>query len=364
MFASNNKTSLNQGKQFRTMQKMFNKVIKNIGKSNYIGMEGLDHDEESKMDTLTKSFRNTLVEYEEAFRLHLSGALVDENNIFQYYGKTIKSGDKLYWITNKGVKRELMVPEDDTYSIHTPEGRNKIAVAHGCKLPDTTDIDSTTLNLFELGQPLKFKQNTSLENAATGERYIWQKCNSQWEIGGHFIKREGSEELGWYDWKGKKHLFKTGLLKENIHNSCPKRDSNKPTYEVKENEWNLMTNGGTLNENSPCPGPIKDNKSTILILNNNLIDLAKEMKYEIDSINNRNQDTKESSTDANMAVTMLISELTQHRKQVTELQKEIFSLDTSITDNKHLVKAINLRYVTWGISLITISLLIMHQINK
>ena len=364
MFASNNKTSLNQGKQFRTMQKMFNKVIKNIGRSNYIGMEGLDHDEESKMDTLTKSFRNTLVDYEEAFRLHLSGALVDENNIFQYYGKTIKAGNKLYWITNKGVKRELMAPEEDTYSIHTPEGRKKIAVAHGCKLPDTTEINSTILNLFELGQPLKFKQNTSLENGATGERYIWQKCNSQWEIGGHFIKRAGSEELGWYDWKGKKHLFQTGLLKENIHNSCPKRDPNKPTYEVKENEWNLMTAGGTLDENSPCPGPLRDNKSTILVLNNKLIDLAKEMKSEIDSINNRNQDTKESSNDANMAVTMLISELSQHREQVTELQKEIFSLDTSITDNKHLVKAINLRYVTWGISLITISLLIMHQINK
>lgn len=363
MFASNNKTSLNQGKQFRTMQKMFNKVIKNIGKSNYIGMEGLDHDEESKMDTLTKSFRNTLVEYEEAFRLHLSGALVDENNIFQYYGKTITSGNKLYWITNKGVKRELMAPEEDTYSIHTPEGRNKIARAHVCKLPDT-DIEPNILNLFKDGQPLKFRQTTALENGGGVGRYIWQKCNSQWEIGGQFIKRAGSEELGWYDWTGKKHLFKTGLLKENIHNSCPKRDPNKPTLNVPENEWNLMTNGGTLNENSPCPGPLKDNKSTILVLNNKLIDLAKEMKSEIDSINNRNQDTKESSNDANMAVTMLISELKQHREQVTELQKEIFSLDTSITDNKHLVKAINLRYVTWGISLITISLLIMHQINK
>jgi len=363
MFVSNNKTSLNQGKQFRTMQQMFNKVIKNIGKSNYIGMEGLDHDEESKMDSLTKSFRNTLVEYEESFRLHLAGAMSNENNLVQYYGKTIASGGALYWITNNGVKRELKAPEDNTYSIHTPEGRKKTAIAHGCKLSED-DLDIATLNLFETGQPLKFKQNSSLENAAGEGRYIWQKCNSQWENGGHFIKREGSEELGWYDWKGTKHLFEPGLLKDNIHNSCPKRSSNKPTYEVKANEWNLMNKGGTLNKNSPCPGPQEDGKPTIILLNNKLIELAKEMKIEIDDINNRSSDTRDSSNEVNMAVTMLINELTQHRKQVKELQKEIFSLDTTITDNKHLVKAINLRYVTWGISLITISLLLMHQINK
>ena len=54
----------------------------------------------------------------------------------------------------------------------------------------------------------------------------------------------------------------------------------------------------------------------------------------------------------------------QKELKIKTLEKEIHSLDTTIGDNTHLVKSINLRYIAWGISLITIGLIGMHQLKK
>jgi len=366
MFTSNNKTSLNQGKQFITMQKMFNRVIKNIGKSNYVGIEGASgNDDPTKMDVLTTSFRNTLGEYEAAFTLHLAGAMNDKKGIFQYYDKTVKleNDDDVYWITNKGVKRKLTAPETIDTGNTVDDLVSKLVENHQCKQPRV--INKQILELFTKGADLDFIRAS--DSAETGNEYIWQKCNSPWEHGGHFIQQDGvPSQLGWYDWKGKKHLFKSGLTKDKVHNSFPKKSTSHITHNIPVDEWNLMKDGSPeLDENTPRPGISQNNKQpTILQLNNKLIDLAHEMKDHIDMIVNRGDDTDEASKEAQSALEVLIATVKQQRKEIKELKTEIFSLDANITDNKHLVKSINLRYITWGISLITLSLLIMHQINK
>ena len=360
MFTPNYKTSLNQGKQFRTMKKMFNKAIKNIGKSNYVGIEGID-DVETKMEVLTKSFRQTLGEYEEAFRIHLSGAANDERSIIKHYGKTLKSDGKIYWITNKGIKRELKGPISD----QNFTSDDALTDAHFC--PRKEDDVNKIIDLFETGEPLKYVKTDEIYFAETGKKYIWQKCDNVWENGGYFIKESGQDngQLAWYDYKGKKHLFKSGLSKDNVHNSCPKRDSNRPTKDIDQITWGLMNKSNTiLDKNTPCPGVLRNNVPSVLQLNNRLIDIAQEMKGEINKINNRNSDTKESSNDAHQALTTLITKIEEQRNAIKNLKKEVASLDTSIIDNKHLVKSINLRYISWGISLVTISLLIIHQIKK
>ena len=94
-----------------------------------------------------------------------------------------------------------------------------------------------------------------------------------------------------------------------------------------------------------------------------LIDLAIEMKSEISSVTRRNTDTTETSTKVNTELDELIDQVKKHRERIKNLETEISSLDTTIYDNTHLVKSINLHYIAWGISLVTIGLIAMHQLK-
>jgi hypothetical protein len=377
MFTSKNKTSLKQGEQFKIMQQMFNKVVKNIGKNNYVGMEGAENmnansKDTTKMENLIDEFRKTLQEYREAYSIHLIGATNDPKNLLQYYNNTIKgSGDEIFYITSRGIKRKLEVPPEGDWATTGQVGWKAVCQSHNCPLitPKNT-VDDNILSKFEEGQPLKYKRRDNPDSA--GNTHYFQKCPppagpAAWTEGGVFIETDGTAggPLAWIDHKGKKYHFKDGLNKEEAHNSCPKRAPHR-THRVPAIEFNnlMEKSSDLLDKNSPCPGIIQTGVPNAAQLNNKLIDLAIEMKTEVNGISQRNQDTNKASSEVKRNLDTLIGEVTKHRKNIKELKKEIFSLDTTITDNTYLVKSINLRYIAWGISFITVFLIGMHQIKK
>ena len=88
------------------------------------------------------------------------------------------------------------------------------------------------------------------------------------------------------------------------------------------------------------------------------------MKTEISGITQRTQDTDEASAEVKGSLDTLITEVKEQRKKIKNLKKEISSLDTTIMDNTYLVKSVNLRYIAWGISLVTIGMIGLHQLKK
>lgn len=374
MFTSSNKASLKQGEQFKIMQTMFDKAVKNIGKSNYIGIEGLgDNDDKTRMETLIDDFRKTLNSYKSAYRIHLRSAKEDKSNIKQYYGNTIKvkGADEIFYITTKGVKRKLEAPPTGDWSKSGQDGWNANTDSHECpRITENNQVESETLNKFEVnGQPLRVRRNTNPQNPE--DTHYFQKCppptgSAAWANGGVFITKDGTAggPLAWYDHKGKKHKFKDGVTRELAHNSCPKRDGR--TWRVPAVEFNnlMETSADKLDENSHCPNIIQSGEQNVTSLNNKLIDLAIEMKTEISGITQRTQDTDEASAEVKGSLDTLITEVKEQRKKIKNLKKEISSLDTTIMDNTYLVKSVNLRYIAWGISLVTIGMIGLHQLKK
>ena len=370
MFASNDNGSLRQGQQFKTMQKMFDNVVKNIGKSKYVGIEGANGDDDkTKMEVLVDEFKKTLIDYKSAYRRHLASSMAN-NDVKKYYGNTIKAegSDEIFYITRKGVKRKLQAPPLGTWSETGQNGWNAITDSHKCpRILEENTVDPQVISKWEVeGEDLGYKKR---DEPMDGELYYFQKCPSggdKWADGGVFITKDGTAggTLAWYDHKAKRHDFKDNVTRDLAHNSCPKRSGK--TYLIPAIEFNnLMPKTNTkLDENTPCPNIIQGGENNITSLNNRLIDLAIEMKTEINSINQRSGDTDQASSEAKRNLDTLIAEIKEQRKKIKTLEKEIHSLDTTIGDNTHLVKSINLRYIAWGISLITIGLIGMHQLKK
>ena len=229
-----NKKSLLQGQQFKIMKTMFEKTIKNIGKNNYVGIkEGLDH-EETTMQQLEREFRNTLDMYERAQRNNLTAAMNISIDKRKFFGKVIKTSDtnKLYYITTRGVYRELLAPQTEPWNSDTEDSLKAVASSHECPFPYDSqyEIESEQLTNFLQGMPLNFK---ALDNDIGGDGYYWQKCppaegsgfsGHSWNNGGVFIIKDNApgSQLAWLDHYGKKYNFKSGINRDDVHISFQK----------------------------------------------------------------------------------------------------------------------------------------------
>tara|TARA_B100001093_G_C26859815_1_gene1029417 strand:+ start:9546 stop:10721 length:1176 start_codon:yes stop_codon:yes gene_type:complete len=381
-----NKNSLMQGKQFKIMKTMFEKTIKNIGKSNYVGMKEGMEGEETTMQQLEREFRSTLVMYEKAQRDNLQSTMGVSIDKRKFYGKVVKTSDtnKLYYITTKGIYRELKGPMREPWNIDDDDdnesGLKAIATSHECPYPfDDYIIESSELTNFQQGMPLNYKRLNS-DIGGSGDGYYWQKCpplegggfgGHPWNNGGVFIIKDGSpgSQLAWLDHYGKKYNFKSGIKREDVHISFPKMG--EKTYLIPSTEFlsNLPSGEGRglmplqspeLTKESPAPGIVSfngDEGTSIISLNNKLIELAIRMRDEIRSVEVRNNDSRGASREINGSLDELIKELEKQRRLVKELKTEIVSLDKSVVDSHSMVKSINLRYFAWGLSLITVVLI-------
>ena len=227
MFASNNNDSLRQGEQFKTMQKMFNNVVKNIGKSKYVGIEGANGDDgKRKMEILVDQFKNTLNDYKVAYGKNLASSL-SNNDVKKYYGNTIKAkgSDVIFYITTKGVKRKLEVPLMGKWGTTGQGGWDANTDAHECpRILENNTVESSIIdNWVDNGEDLKYKLRGE---PLDGERYYFQKCpngGAPWANGGVFITKDGTAggPVAWYDHMGKRHDFKDNVTRDLAHNSCP-----------------------------------------------------------------------------------------------------------------------------------------------
>ena len=286
----------------------------------------------------------------------------------KFFGKVVKTKDtnKLYYITTKGVYRELLGPLEEPWNVDDSDrGLKAIASSHECPYPSSDYfIESSQLSNFLQGMPLNYKKLDS-DIGGAGDGYYWQKCpplegsgfgGHPWNNGGVFIIKDGTPgtQLAWLDHYGKKYNFKTGIKREDVHISFPKigeRTHLIPSTEFLSN--NATRNGGglmplqspELTKDSPAPGIVAfngDEGNSVISLNNKLIELAVRMRDEIRSIEVRNNDSREASREINGSLDELIAELEKQRKLVKELKTEIVSLDKSVIDSHSMVNSINL----------------------
>ena len=356
MFASKNKKSLKQGEQFKIMKTMFNKNVKNIGRNKYVGLiEGIGGTN-NKFDSLKTEFTKTLQNYEGAYRKHLENRLRNNVSISDYLNKTVRYDSELYYITEKGVIKHLENPYMDSYS----SKENDIIRGHGCgSLSQVKTISPEIYNLFIFGEPIRAKQS----EAGFGDIY-WQKCQDDYIKKGSFIRKGGAGgKKAWIDDKGLKYDFASGVTISSLDNSFPKNEYAKT---VNAYIWdNFFKSGGENITNTTIkPGGIDNTETALLSINNKLKNLAIEMRTEISEIYKNNDNTESEINKANSTLENIVKMLKKKRKNIKELQYEISGLDGNISDNSNLVKAINLHYVGWGVSLATIVLLTSYILKN
>ena len=86
-----------------------------------------------------------------------------------------------------------------------------------------------------------------------------------------------------------------------------------------------------------------------------MLDIAKEIKSIVDHMKytNRGKDAEIKVGANNFQLEK--AKLLNKRKKIKALEKEIYSLEGNIRDNTFGVKSVNLNYLAWGVSLVTIA---------
>jgi chromosome segregation ATPase len=120
-----------------------------------------------------------------------------------------------------------------------------------------------------------------------------------------------------------------------------------------------------MNEASACTGFINnDGDLSVTALNSKLIGLAINMKNEISNMQTKSESTNSDIEMASGSLDNIIASLKTKRETISKLKKEIISLNGNIQDNTHLVKSLNIRYMAWVLSFVTIILLGIYKIKK
>jgi hypothetical protein len=345
MFQSRSKNSLRQGEQFNIMRKMYRENIKHIGKNKYVGIrEGVTTKDMSQYED---EFEITLKEYEVEYQKQLKAGGGDAAG---YYGKTITYGGDVYYVTKRGVLRKLM----GSGVGKTPE--QKID-DHLCPSQEETDeLLSDDFNKLKIGEPLKCDDDTTNPEC--------QKCRDPHNNKAMFIRSTNpAGDLYWINDFGKKQKFDRGVMEDKTDWTCPKK---KTTLRLSQKQINLipMNPRYKLSVDSACTGfTINTGEKSVVFLNNKLIGLAIAMKNEVDKLSEKSSGIDGESANAKRSLDSIIQNLKTKRDTVEKLKKEIQSLNGNIKDNTHLVKSLNLRYMAWFLSLVTLILLGMYKIK-
>lgn len=299
---------------------------------------------EKQVNRLVQEYRGLVDKYEMNYEQFVYEKMNTESNISELFGKVVQypknSSGKLYFVTQRGVRREIP---------RTRKGDNLVSAfvktkkyqSHECS-STPVKINGTQFRALKEGLPLKSDYNSK-------RGYISQKCNDSWVIEGSKLLRDRvSDNIGWIDDLGNLYEFTDP---NNKHPSCGDK------IEILNGEqWGLITKKTKpLTKADVCPSQTQPLQIQLNKDNNRMLEIAKEIKSIVDSMkyDNRGKDAEIKVGSNNFQLEK--AKLLNKRKKIEALEKELFSLEGNIRDNTFGVKSVNLNYLAWGISFVTIA---------
>jgi hypothetical protein len=317
-----------QGKRFKINKFKFLELFNN--KEGFVeGNTTIDEE----MKQLEIEFTGKLQHYGVIYDEYIKEKMVSDIDISSLLGQTAKSNGLEYYISRKGVIRELKWKHQK----------------HGCLAP-SRNITASQLTKLIPGVPLK--------KTFRGKETIYEKCTDPHiDKTGKVIRNLLTKDTAWLADKGTKHKFIQG---DSRHTTCP----NGIEEEIGDIKYSMIKSGGDLGPTNECIRETLTKQGVLTKLNNELMDIAVKMKGKITMID---EEVAESNNNLKVGTTGLddiIKTLNSDRDDIQKLKKEIFSLDGNVRDNRYLVNASNMQYVGWGVSLITVFVLGLYTMKK
>jgi len=318
-----------QGKKFKFNKFKFLELFNN--KEGFI--EGNANQNDETMQELESRFNAKLNTYGVIYDEYIKEKLVSDIDISTLLGKTATWEKEHYYISRKGVMRKL-----------SSGAQNHVCLAPSKNITDT--------------QKLKLKVGMPLQTTVVGGQTFYEKCGDEHiQTTGKVIQAATIGDTAWLDDLGKKYKFKQGDAR---HDSCP----NGISQTISDIQFNMIKTGADLGPRNECVRHTLTKEGELNKLNNELTQIAIEMKEIINSVkdNSNADDTK--IAEQKKSLDEIIEDLTADREKIKNLKKELYSLDGNVRDNKYLVDASNMQYIGWGVSLITVLVLSLYTMKK
>ena len=308
------------------------------------GNQNMNEPNEKQVNRLVQEYRGLVDKYEMNYEQFVYEKMNTESNISELFGKVVQypkgNTGKLYFVTQRGVRREIprTGKADNVVSSFV---KTKKYLSHECST-NPVKINGTQFRALKPGLPLKSDYHSK-------RGYISQKCNDSWVIEGSKLLRDRvSDNIGWIDDLENLYEFTDP---NNKHPSCGDK------IDILNGEqWGLISKKTKpLTSADVCPSQTQPLQLQLNKDNNRMLDIAKEIKSIVDHMKytNRGKDAEIKVGANNFQLEK--AKLLNKRKKIKALEKEIYSLEGNIRDNTFGVKSVNLNYLAWGVSLVTIA---------
>lgn len=335
----NSSNTIQGGNFLNNKNKYNNKNVKLIE-----GNDNMANDKSQEINRLVQEYRGLVDKYEMNYEQFVYEKMNTESNISELFGKVVQypkeDTGKLYFVTQRGVRREIPRTGnvDNLVSEFVQTEKYK---SHECGVPQI--INGTQFRALKEGLPLKTSYNSNSGHTS-------QKCNDPWVIdGSKLLKDRVSHNIGWIDDLGNLYEFTDP---NNKHPSC----GEGADHQINGQQWGLISKKtNPLTKVDVCPSQTQPLQLQLNKDNNRMLTIANEIKTIVDDmkIQNTGKDAKiiVGSNNFQLEKTRLLNK----RKKIESLEKEIFSLEGNIRDNTFGVKSVNLNYLAWGVSFVTIA---------
>lgn len=307
------------------------------------GIENINDSNETKINELVQEYRGLVDKYETNYQQYVYEKMNTDSNTSDLFGKVVQypqdSTGKLYFVTQRGVRREIPKTNngDNLVSKFIKTAKYK---SHECSdIPEK--INQTQFNALKEGLPLK-----SEFNSRTG--YNSQKCNDSWVIEGSKLLRDRvSDNIGWIDDLGNLFQF---VDPNNKHSSCGDK-----IEILNGQQWKLLNlKNKKLTSEDNCPSQTQPLQIELNKDNQRMLEIASEIKSIITDMQYNNSGKDEDIAVGTTNFNREKNNLLEKRKKIKALEKEIYALNGNIRDNNYSVKSVNLNYLAWGVSFVTI----------
>jgi len=330
--------TLKQGKEFKNYQVQYKNLIDNnnlklisVGKLNIVNnlknyknlktIEGMTQPlkkdvetvnlaELQKLQQLETSFNSTMADYTKNYKLYLE-ELVSRNSSINtaHKNKVMKYQGSKYWINNAGTARSF-------------DSTSWLGKDDSC--PDTIGtLSAKEFNNLTRGPPM-----------GTGEL-----CTS----GGFSAKDAGSGTTAWIDNQGYKHVYNDFI---NKHSSCPNQ-----TRTLTSIQFHATPTRDSYGKNDKCETISLDSPlhTKLMVLNNKLINIVKEMKSLINNITSKDIEVQKNIKTQKDVLIKKYHKLQKEKKRVNKLKQSNDTLIAEIDEQQLDTAAIQMHHLIWAI---------------